>query len=80
MLNGKSITIRNAIDAQSHGIAAIHQEPMIFPDLNVAENIFISHRNRGKVIRWKQMYQDAENILATLGIKLDVRSSAKGSL
>ncbi len=44
------ISIHNSIDAQSQGIAAIHQEPMIFPDLNVAENIFISHRNRGSLI------------------------------
>ena len=29
-------------------IAAIYQEPAIFPDLNVAENIFISHQDRGR--------------------------------
>ncbi len=78
LINGRATTIHNAIDAQTHGIAAIQQEPMIFPDLNVAENIFISHRNRGNIIRWKQMYQEAEKILATLGIRLDVRSSARG--
>lgn len=78
LLNGRTTTIHNAIDAQTHGIAAIQQEPMIFPDLNVAENIFISHRNRGSIIRWKQMYREAEEILATLGIRLDVRSSARG--
>jgi rhamnose transport system ATP-binding protein len=77
-LNGRPVTIQNAIDAQAHGIAAIQQEPMIFPDLNVAENIFISHRNRGAIIRWRQMYQEAEAILAKLGIRLDVRSSARG--
>ena len=44
VLDGKPITVQNSVDAQRHGIAAIHQEPMIFPDLNVAENIFISHR------------------------------------
>ena len=78
LLNGNPTTIHNAIDAQTHGIAAIQQEPMIFPDLNVAENIFISHRNRGRIIHWKQMYQEAEALLSTLGIKLDVRSSARG--
>ncbi|MEM7113085.1 MAG: sugar ABC transporter ATP-binding protein [Chloroflexota bacterium] len=77
-LNDRPITVRNAADAQAHGIAAIHQEPMIFPDLNVAENIFISHRQRGRVVNWRKMYQDAEAILARLDIKLDVRSSARG--
>ena len=46
LLDGRSTLITNPLDAQAHGIAAIHQEPMIFPDLNVAENIFIGHRNR----------------------------------
>ena len=78
LLNGSEISVRHSIEAQKYGIAAIHQEPMIFPDLNVAENIFISHRNRGSVINWQQMYRDAEAILARLDIRLDVRSAARG--
>jgi rhamnose transport system ATP-binding protein len=72
------VSIRNSFDAQAYGIAAIHQEPMIFPDLNVAENIFISHRNRGRIVNWRKMYQDAEKILRRLDISLDVRSPAQG--
>ena len=78
LLDGRSTPITNPLDAQANGIAAIHQEPMIFPDLNVAENIFIGHRNRGGIVRWRQMYRDAAEILARLDIKLDVRSSARG--
>ena len=37
---------------------------MVFPDLNVAENIFISHRDRGPIVQWTQAYRDAEAILA----------------
>lgn len=77
-LDGQLVTIHNSIDAQAHGIAAIHQEPMIFPDLNVAENIFISHRDRGRVVNWRRMYREADNILSQLDIKLDVRSPARG--
>src|SRR6185369_5100212 len=44
LLDGKPIQIANTAQAQLHGIAAIYQEPMIFPDLNVAENVFISHQ------------------------------------
>ncbi len=51
---------------------------MVFPDLNVAENIFISHRNRGLVVQWGQMYKDAETILAQLDVHLDVRMPARG--
>lgn len=78
LLDGQPITVRNPVEAQVHGIAAIHQEPMIFPDLNVAENIFISHRNRGHILHWRQMVRDAEAILAKLDIHLDVRSPARG--
>lgn len=78
LLDGRPISVRSPVEAQAHGIAAIHQEPMIFPDLNVAENIFISHRNRGRIIHWRQMVREAEAILDKLDIHLDVRSSARG--
>src|SRR5690606_15768614 len=78
LLDGKPTHINNSQEAQTLGIAAIYQEPMIFPDLNVAENIFISHRNRGMVVGWGRMYKDAEAILAQLDVKLDVRMPARG--
>jgi len=77
-LDGQPVHIHNSQEAQSLGIAAIYQEPMVFPDLNVAENIFISHRNRGMVMNWGRLYKDAEAILAQLDVKLDVRMPARG--
>ncbi len=78
LLEGQPIHIHNSQQAQAHGVAAIYQEPLVFPDLNVAENIFISHRSRGPVVRWGKMYEDAEKILTRLDVKLDVRASARG--
>jgi len=78
LLDGEPVQVSNAQEAQAYGIAAIYQEPMIFPDLNVAENIFISHQDRGPIVRWGKMYRDAEAILAKLDVKLDVRMSARG--
>ena len=77
LLDGKPITIHNSQEAQAYGIAAIYQEPMIFPDLNVAENIFISHRSRGPFVRWGKMYKEAEAILAKLDVRLDARMPAR---
>ena len=77
-LDGKPVVIRNAAEAQRLGIAAIYQEPLLFPDLNVAENIFISHQDRGPVVGWRRMFREAEDILAELGVALDVRSPARG--
>lgn len=78
LLDERPVQIHNSQQAQAYGIAAIYQEPMVFPDLNVAENIFISHRDRGPFVRWDKMYDDAEAILATLDVKLDVRMPARG--
>jgi len=78
LLDGDPVQISNSQEAQTHGIAAIYQEPMVFPDLNVAENIFISHRDRGLLVRWGKMYEEAEAILAKLDVKLDVRMQAHG--
>ena len=78
LLDGKPIRIHNTVAAQGFGIAAIYQEPMIYPDLTVAENIFISHRDQGPFIRWGKMYRQAEAILAELDVHLDVRQPARG--
>src|SRR5271167_3036714 len=78
LLAGRPVTIRSAAEAQRLGVAAIYQEPLLFPDLNVAENIFISHQDRGAVVDWRQMFREAEAILAELGVSLDVRNPARG--
>ena len=78
LLDGKPIQVSNSQQAQGYGIAAIYQEPMVFPDLNVAENIFISHRDFGPFVSWGQMYEEAEKILELLDIRMDVRQPARG--
>jgi rhamnose transport system ATP-binding protein len=78
LLDGKPVHIHNAQQAQAYGVAAIYQEPMIFPDLNVAENIFISHRDRGRVVNWGKTYREAEEILGKLDVRLNVRMPARG--
>ena len=78
LLDGKPAAISNSQEAQAHWIAAIYQEPMVFPELNVAENIFISHGDRGAFVRWGRMYKEAEAVLAKLDVNLDVRTPARG--
>ena len=78
LVDGTPATPRNAADAQRLGIAAIYQEPLIFPDLSVAENIFIGHRDLGRVVRWRKMCADAEALLSRLDVHLDPRMPAVG--
>ncbi len=77
-VDGQAVRIGSALDGQSHGIAAIYQEPMIFPDLSVAENVFISHRDRGRIVDRNQMRRDAQAVLDRLGVHLDVGQPARG--
>ncbi len=78
LLDGRPVHIGSTLEAQRLGIAAIYQEPLMYPDLNVAENIFIAHADRGPWVDWRRMHRDAENILSQLDVRLDVRQPARG--
>ena len=78
LLGGESFAPRNSAEAQRQGIAAIYQEPSVFPDLSVAENIFIGHQDQGMVVDWQTMYREASAILAKLDIDIDPRLPAAG--
>ena len=77
-IDGKPVSFASPREASHAGIATVYQEPLLFPDLNVAENIFIGHQNRGVLANWRRMSREAERILATLGVALDVKSPARG--
>jgi rhamnose transport system ATP-binding protein len=76
--NGTPVTLQTTQQAQAQGIAAIFQEPMVFPDLDVAENIFISHRQQPRLMNWGKLYRDAEEIITRLGVTLDAKRIASG--
>ncbi len=78
LVKGASVSVRSTQDAQTLGIAAIYQEPMVFPDLDVAENIFISNRAQGAFMNWKQMYAAATKLIEQLGVTVDVHRAASG--
>jgi rhamnose transport system ATP-binding protein len=75
---GQPVRLRTTREAQGFGVAAIFQEPMVFPDLDVAENIFISHANQPKLVNWGKLYKEAEDIIKRLGVTLDPRRAASG--
>jgi len=77
-IDGAPVRVASAQDAQRLGVAAIYQEPMIFPDLSVAENIFIGHRDRGKIVDRRRMERAASEALARLDVRLDVGEPARG--
>jgi rhamnose transport system ATP-binding protein len=78
VIDGEARRIQSAFDAQTYAVAAIYQEPMVFPDLTVAENIFIGHRDRGRVVRRRRMREEADAVLARLDVRMDVSQPARG--
>jgi rhamnose transport system ATP-binding protein len=78
VIDGKVVTIPGAQAARDLGIAAVYQEPMVFPDLDVAENIFISARGRGPFVRRREQRRKARELIARIGISLDPSRMANG--
>jgi ABC-type sugar transport system ATPase subunit len=49
LINGQAVEFSTPKDAEKHGIAFIHQEPLFFHSMSVAENIFISDLYKAKI-------------------------------
>src|ERR1700733_8347400 len=51
LVGGKEVAPHGPAAAQAAGIAVIYQEPTLFPDLTVAENMFVGRQPRGRARR-----------------------------
>ena len=70
--DGAETTIADAADARRQGIAVIHQHPAVFPELSVAENVFVGRQPRGvNGINWTAMARRARELLSGLQIDID---------
>lgn len=72
LVDGKEVTFRNNKDAEEHGIAFIHQELNIWPNLTVLENLFLMNqpKTRFGTIDFKKMHEMAEAKCKEIGIDL----------
>jgi rhamnose transport system ATP-binding protein len=71
-LCGKRVRIRSPAHAQQLGISVIHQEAVVFDELSVAENIFVTARpRRWGLIDWGRMRRDAGRLMQRLDCPLD---------
>ena len=70
LIDGREARFATPEDAKRAGVATIYQELLLFPELTVAENIFLGHAPRagGGRIDWRAMRAKAEALLASLEI------------
>lgn len=79
-MNGNEINPKNYAEAQELGIALVPQELALVDYFTVGENIYLGREpyiKGTKIIDFKKMYADAENLLSALKIKLDPRAKVK---
>ena len=71
LLDGQPARFATMGEAEAAGISMIHQEFNLAEQLSVAENIFLGREfvNRFGKIDWKQMYAEADKLLAKLNLR-----------
>ena len=79
-MNGDPVDVPSPIAAQKLGIALIHQEPVSFPDLSVAENIVMGRQGGGLLTRvpWTEIIADERRYMDMLGVSIDVNRPMRG--
>ncbi|HEY3712142.1 MAG TPA: sugar ABC transporter ATP-binding protein [Amycolatopsis sp.] len=80
LLDGEPVGFSSPAAAKAAGIAVIYQEPTLFPDLSVAENIVMGRHPRkalGMIDR-AAVRAEAERLFARLGVRIDPGRPARG--
>ncbi|HEX9106985.1 MAG TPA: sugar ABC transporter ATP-binding protein [Longimicrobiales bacterium] len=77
-LNGEPIVHSSPRAAKQRGIVAIYQQPALFPELSVAENIAIGYEPGGLWSRvdWRRRRQRALELLARVGARIEPERDA----
>ncbi|WP_122816034.1 sugar ABC transporter ATP-binding protein [Nocardioides pantholopis] len=77
---GQDVDFGSTAESKAAGIAVIYQEPTLFPDLSVTENIFMGRQpvGRGRRIDRNRMHAEARGLFERLGVHIDPRRPARG--
>ncbi|NLG22903.1 MAG: sugar ABC transporter ATP-binding protein [Actinomycetales bacterium] len=79
-LHGQPVDFASTAESKAAGVAVIYQEPTLFPDLSVMENIFMGRHllGRGRRIDRAAMHAETQRIFDRLGVRIDPRRPAEG--
>jgi rhamnose transport system ATP-binding protein len=72
-LEGRRLEHNSPLLSRSRGIAAIYQQPALFPDLSVAENMALGFESGGswRIIDWRGRRARAKELLDRIGARID---------
>lgn len=74
---GQEVHWNNPMEARNKGISVIHQEISLSPNLSIGENIMMGttfKKNRFGLIKWNEIYDNARQVLKSIGSTLDPRA------
>jgi rhamnose transport system ATP-binding protein len=79
VIDGDEIPRLNPSSARANGIAAIYQQPALFPDLSVAENmgLVLEKPSPLKKVRWGRRRRRASELLARVGANIDPETEVR---
>jgi len=79
LIDGAPVTLASPAVAAHFGIAMVHQELNLAPDLSVAENVFLGRTpRRGPFVDRKALRTGAKDVLGTIGARLNVDALVGG--
>jgi rhamnose transport system ATP-binding protein len=79
-VEGEPADFHSPTAARDAGFAVIYQEPTLFPDLSVAENVMMGFHPLGALRRIdrREMHKRVRGLLDRLGVKLDPERPVRG--
>ncbi len=79
LVKGREASILDPSHAQKLGISMVHQELLLVPDMNVAQNIALGRETRSGpgILNWRAIIKDAKDNLSRVGVVLDMKTPVK---
>src|SRR4051794_27469823 len=80
LVDGAPADFHGPADARDAGIAVIYQEPTLFPDLSVAENVMMGRHPLGSLRRIdrRALHAGVRELMDRLGVRLDPEQPVRG--
>lgn len=79
--DGKPVTITSTTDSIRLGVQTVYQEPQLFPDLSITENIFVGREiKRGGRVDWAAQAAQIQELLDMIGLPHKLATAPVGDL